>query len=201
MSNYSNIDTVFVFQLYTAFVGDVEKTALAADVAPSVVRELAEKFDWLTKVKRVSIMRTEGKPGEWEICANRAVSFANAHIFRTLIARVLENLSQKDGAGLLASLATTKAGQVTLSAKLFSDLASALEKCHHLCYLALNDHAAGREEANTTEETTSMASLHASVLAALSAPAAAGVGQHLLSESIEDMVKSKIPPKKTDIET
>lgn len=196
MRDISQIDSAQVFLVYMALVGDIDKTALACDIDPIVVEQLAEKFKWTDKIKRVSIMSKGDKPGSYEKACNRALNFAQAHLFRSLVQKVLENLAEKDGAGLLATMASTKAGQVTLSAKLFSDLAAAAEKAHHLSYLALGDETSGREAGATgKDDDLSIESLHASVISALSHPASAGAELRLIEHSIEDLVKTAIPKK------
>lgn len=196
MRDTSAIDTAQVFIIYMTLVGDIEKTALACDLDPIVVEELARKFSWTDKIKRVSVLSKSDKPGSWEKSCNRALSFAQSHLFRSLIQRVLESLASKDGDQLLACMASTKAGSVTLSAKLFSDLASAMEKAQHLGYIALGDEVAGREAGATgKDDDLSIESLHASVISALSHPATAGAELKMIETSIEDLVKSAIPKK------
>lgn len=196
MRDVSQIDAAQVFLVYMALVGDIDKTALACDLDPIVVEQLADKFKWTEKIKRVSIMSKGEKPGSYEKACNRALNFAQAHLFRSLVQKVLENLAEKDGAELLACMASTKAGQVTLSAKLFSDLAAAAEKAHHLSYLALGDEVAGREAGATgKDDDLSIESLHASVISALSHPASAGAELKLIETSITDLVKAAVPKK------
>lgn len=192
----SNIDTAQVFLCFMALVGDIEKTALACDLDPIVVEKLAEEFSWTDKIRRVSIQSKSGKPGDHEKAMNRALNFAQSHLFRSLVQRVLESLANKDGAELIACMASVKAGQVTLSAKLFSDLAAAAEKAHHLSYLALGDEVAGREAGATgKDDDLSIESLHASIICALNHPASAGAELKMIEESIEDLVKTAIPKK------
>lgn len=196
MRDISQIDSAQVFLVFMALVGDVDKTALACDLDPTIVEQLAEKFKWTDKIKKVSIMSKGDKPGSYEKACNRALNFAQAHLFRSLVQKVLENLAEKDGAELIACMASTKAGQVTLSAKLFSDLAAAAEKAHHLSYLALGDETAGREAGATgKDDDLSIESLHASVISALSHPASAGAELKLIETSITDLVKSAVPRK------
>lgn len=192
----TTIDVSQTFLVYMSLVGDVDKTALACDLDPEIVRALAEQEGWTDKIRRVSLLSKSEKQGDYEKGVNRALCFAQAHIFRSMIQRVMDALSHQNGEQLMASMAQTKAGQVTISAKLFSDLASAMEKAHHLSYLALGDETANRGgKDGEAEQDLSMAAVNASVLAALNHPQAAGAERKLLEDSIQDIVTSKIPPK------
>lgn len=194
--NTSGIDTAKVFIVYMTSIGDIEKTALQCELDPAVVEQLATEFKWVDKIKSISLLAKDGKPGSWEKSCNRSLAFCQAHLFRTLISRVLESLADKDGSELLACMASTKAGAVTLSAKLFSDLSSAMEKANHLAFVALGDETANREAGATgKDDDLSIESLHASVISALSHPASAGAELKLIETSIEDLVKSAIPKK------
>lgn len=191
----TTIDVSQTFLVYMSLVGDVDKTALALDMDPEIVRALAEQEGWVEKIRRVSLLSKSEKPGDHEKGVNRALCFAQSHIFRSMIQRVLDALSKHDGERLLADMASIKAGQVSISAKLFSDLASAMEKAHHLSYLALGDESASRGGKEGEEEKDfSMAATHASVLAALNHPVAAGAERKLLEDSIQDIVTNNIPP-------
>jgi hypothetical protein len=196
----TTLDVSQIFLVFMSLVGDVEKTALACDLDPDVVRALAEQEGWTEKIRRVSLLSKSEKAGDYEKCVNRALNFAQAHIFRSMVQKVLDNLSRQDGNQLLTTLSSVKAGAVTYSAKLFSDLASAMEKAHHLSYLALGDETANRGGIDGEEQKAdTMKDVHASVLAALNHPIAAGAERNLLENAIEDLVKATVP-KKPDIE-
>lgn len=197
----SRLDVSAIFLTFMATVGCVERTALAMDVDPAIVQALAEQEGWIEKLRRVSLLSKSDKPGDHERAVNRALNFCAGHLLRGLIQKVLDALAKQDGAGLLATLASSKAGQVTYSAKLFSDLSSALEKATHITYVAMSDSIPEREGPDAEVENMSMSMVHASVLSALNQVGVAGAERQLLEDSVEDLVKSKIPPKKTDIET
>lgn len=196
MIDKTRIDVSQTFLIYMSLVGDVDKTALACDLDPEVVRALAEQEGWQDKIRRVSLLSKGEKQGDFEKAVNRSLCFAQAHIFRSMVQRVLDALSKHDGNQLLTDMAQVKAGAISYSAKLFSDLASAMEKAHHLSYLALGDETANRGGAEgEKEKDLSMATVHASVLAALNHPQAAGAERKLLEDSIQEIVTAKIPPK------
>lgn len=192
----TSLDVSQIFLVFMSLVGDIERTALALDLDPDVVRALAEQEGWTDKIKRVSLLSKSEKAGDYEKAVNRALCFAQAHIFRSAIQRLLDVIARQDGNELLSTISQVKAGQVSYSAKLFSDLASAMEKAHHLSYLALGDETANRGGVEGEEEKAgTMAEVHASVLAALNHPIAAGAERKLLENSIEDLVKVNVPTK------
>lgn len=197
-AKYANIDSAQVFLVFMASVGDVEKTALKCDLDPNVVRELAEHFDWTAKIKRVSLLSKTGRPDEYAKAVNRALNFSSAHLLRGIIQTVIDHLAKMEGTELLDTLTTTdNKGRITYSAKFLSDLASASEKAHFLSYMALGDEVANRGEPESEKEGgISNAALHASVLNALSHPAAAGAELKMIENSIEDLVNKNITPRK-----
>lgn len=192
----THLDCSQIFLVYMATTGCVERTALACDVDENIVRALAEQEGWQEKIRRVSLLSKGEKAGDFEKAINRSLCFAQAHLFRSLLQRILDALSKQDGTQLLASLAQTKAGQVTYSAKLLTDIGAAMEKAHYLSYLSLGDETANRGgKEGEDEQDFSMAATHASVLAALNHPQAAGAERKLLEDSIQEIVTAKIPPK------
>lgn len=197
-AKYANIDSAQVFLVYVSTVGDIEKTALKCDLDPAVVRELAEHFQWVEKVKRVSLLSKTGKPDDYAKAVNRALNFASAHLLRGVIQTAIDHLAKMEGSELLDTLTTSdNKGRITYSAKFLSDLAAAAEKVHMMSYAALGDEIANREtETNEEGQTISTAALHASVLNALSHPAAAGAELKMIENSIEDLVNKNITPRK-----
>lgn len=199
-AKYANIDSAQVFLVYMSTVGDVSKTALKCDLDPNVVRELAEHFQWTEKIKRVSLLSKTGRPDDYAKAVNRALNFAQAHMMRSLVQNVLDHLAKMESSELLDTLTTTdNKGRITYSAKFLSDLAAASEKAHHLSYLALADEVANRGNGESEKEAgISNAALHASVLNALSHPAAAGAELKMIEGSIEDLVNKNITPRKPE---
>lgn len=196
-AKYANIDSAQVFMVFMASVGCVEKTALKCELDPAVVRELAEHFDWHAKIKRVSLLSKTGKPDDYAKAVNRALCFSQAHLLRGIVQTVIDHLAKMEGTELLDTLTTENKGRITYSAKFLSDLAAAAEKAHFLTYLSLGDEVANRGEPESEkEQNISTAALHASVLNALSHPAAAGAELKMIENSIEDLVNKNITPRK-----
>lgn len=192
----SKLDVSSTFLIFMSLCGDVERTALAMDYDPEIVRSLAESEGWVEKIRRVSLLSKGEKAGDYEKAVNRALNFAVAHQGRVLISKIIENLGKMGNEQLFGVCTQIKAGSVTHTARFFSDLAAALEKFSHLTYISLGDSAGERESKDGGEETLDLAGLHMSVLAALNSPHSAGVERKLLEDSVEDVVKSNIPPKK-----
>lgn len=197
----SRLDVSAIFLTYMATCGSVERTSLAFDLSPEIVEALATQEGWGEKIKRCSLLSKSDKQGAYELAVNRCLNFCAGHSLRGLIQKVLTALERQDGKNLLATLASTKAGSVTYSAKLFSDLSAALERATHITYVALSDSVPEREIASDEEEKLSMNTIHLSVMSALNQVGVVGAERQLLEDSVEDLVKGQIPPKKTDIET
>lgn len=192
----SKIDCSATFLVFMALCGDVERTALACDLDPEIVRSLAESEGWTDKIRRVSLLSKGEKAGDYEKAVNRALNFAVAHQGRVLISKIIESLGKMDNNQLLGVCTQIKAGSVSHTARFFSDLAAALEKFSHLTYISLGDSTGERESKDGGEEPQDLIGIYASVTAALNSPHSAGVERKLLEDSVEDVVKSNIPPKK-----
>lgn len=163
------LDVVKVFLHYVASVGDVEKTALACDLEPDVVRALAQSEGWNEKIKRLSLAsKSSGlQEGEFERMQNRALAWVQSHRLRQVLDRVIVKLHEMEDSELMDELSTTdKDGRQKLSARLFTDLAKSLETVNGLCFAALGDTIPERT-VSTVAATRSTASVHASLIAAL----------------------------------
>lgn len=195
----TDIDVAATFLVFVAVCGDVERCALAMDMDPAVVRALSEQEQWVSKLKRVSLMSKSEVPGEYEKACNRAIMFLQGHAIRSIVQRVCDTLSRQDGNQLLASLAQTKAGQVTYSAKFLAELSQASERANYMCLNALGDTVSEREsEREGGEGKLNMSEVHASVLNALNHGSAVGAERHLLEQNVEDLVRKNVPPKPTE---
>lgn len=188
-------DISAMFLCFVATCGDCERTGLAMDIDPEVVREISEREGWIQKVKKVSLMTTSDKSGDYERGVNRALNFVAGHMMRSVIQKILDTLSKQDGNELLASLASVKAGQVSFSAKFISDLSSALEKVSHITYVALSDSVPERETKKDGSEEMDLQSLHIAVSSALGHSAGAGAERKLLELTVEETVRNTVPPK------
>jgi hypothetical protein len=165
------LDVSQVFLTYTALVGDVAKTAVALDLDPEIVDQLARDEGWNSKLQRVCLMSKGGKPGDFERAQNRALCFVQGHRLRTLLDGLLVRLQDLTPEQLADELTVTGAkGARHISARFVADLAAAAEKAHGLTYAALGDTAGERAHRDSPDEEMNASALHAAVLSALSAP-------------------------------
>lgn len=137
---YSKTDQARVWMCYAGFGGDLEKTAMAAQVPLAVVRALEHDFNWIVKLKK---LKTGAGAPEAEKLANRAVSYIQARRLREIVERAI-NLVEDEEALLRAMLKfhLTKEGdvdRVEVNSKALLDLAKAMESAHSACYRALGD--------------------------------------------------------------
>lgn len=168
------IDDVFI--LYAGFCGDVERTAHAADITPSQVIELAAQHGWNERLKSIFEMKKSGRSGDVERAVNRALNFIQAHRFRKFLEKVFNHIAMmpmEELDQLLITESPIKGGGTIrhFTTRPLADLAAALEKCHALTYLALNDSTTerrGRDE--TPDADVSSGQLHAKIAAAMSRP-------------------------------
>lgn len=183
----NKVDVAQAFLAYMTFVGDIDRTALALDLEPRQVREMAEAEQWAEKVRRVSLMSKGGRPGDFERATNRALCFVQAQCIRQQLNRLLTEVTNMTNDELMARASVrTRDGGVQLSAKFFTDMAGAAEACHRMSYAALGDTITERSEAEggkgggpTTND------LHAAIVAHLSNPAIQPepITQQLLDEA------------------
>lgn len=147
------IDRENAFLLYAAFTGDVERTAHALNVSAVQVMRMAEVCGWNDKLRGILELKRSGKPGDVERAINRALNFVQAHKLRMLLERILQRITGMTHTEIdeyLFSGKITQAGSIEkkLSTRALADLASALEKCHAMSYLALTDTAQDRAKRN-----------------------------------------------------
>jgi len=139
------------FLLYSVFCGDAMRTAHALNVEPALVTKLAEENNWDRLLKPIIDLKQSSRAGDVERAINRAFNFVQAHRARVFLERVLKSLTgmtPNDLEAFLFPKRTQRDGNVTqtFSTRALADLASALEKCHAMTYLALNDTASDRKE-------------------------------------------------------
>lgn len=185
----SKIDVAAVFLIFMAVCGDVQKTAAALDLDPKIVEALAEQEGWNEKIRRISLLSKSEKPGDWERAQNRALAFCQAHRIRRLIDRLILKFEGMSNNQLEDALCTKSPNGLrgNLSARFFSDLASAAEKAHHLAYTALGDTVQERQ-ASEDGDSGSAAKLHAALISALNNPAMAGKESELLVKEASDVI-------------
>ena len=167
-------DVVKIFLHFVASVGDVERTALACDLDPEIVRQLALSEGWAEKIKLLSLTsKSSGlQAGEFERMQNRAMAWVQGHRLRQVLDRVICKLHEMPESELIDEITTKdKEGSKRMSARLFTDLATSLETVNGLCFAALGDTVPERKPQSAGGAHTA-AELHASLIAALNGPGA-----------------------------
>lgn len=177
------MDRETAFLLYATFAGDVIRTAHAMDVSEAVVRTLADEGGWDKKLAPLIAMQKSSRPGDLERAINRALNFVQAHQCRMFMNRVLKKLTGLTPTELEDMLfpsgrAPRRAGTDSadkiewkmMSTRALSDLAAAIERCHTMTYLALNDTATERRERGEdgADEDKAAGVLHAQLAKAMS---------------------------------
>jgi hypothetical protein len=167
--NKSRLDVSKIFLCFVATVGDVERTALACDVDPEVVRALALSEDWNLKVKRLRLASKGSGEAQDEFARmqNRALNWVIGHRIRDVLDRVVMRLSEQSDDELIAGLTeTNKDGSTKMNARCLSDLTKALETAQGMTYAALADTIPERK-ASTGGAGQATADLHSALVAAL----------------------------------
>jgi hypothetical protein len=163
-----------IFRLYAMFVGDLERTAIAAHRSLEEVAELATAGDWPKRIAVLIRLQKSGIPGDTERGVNRAINFIQADRMRCVIERIIRALTNMTDQEMLEHLlcaTTDKEGNITtkILTRPFADLATALEKCHAMTYQALSDTATdrkGRAE-NTDEGSATAGEMHMALVDAM----------------------------------
>lgn len=163
VSDDVTIDRQNAFLLYAAFTGDVERTAHALNVRAVDVLAMVEQERWNEKLRGILELKRSGKPGDVERAINRALNFVQAHRMRMFLERIMQRLTGMTHDEIDEYLFTgkvSKTGDIEkkLSTRALADLASALEKCHAMTYLALTDTAQDRVKRNETQDASVSAS-------------------------------------------
>lgn len=200
LTNGQYVDEVKVFLHYLSFVGDVEKTALASDIDPSVVRELATGGGWNDKLRRLTLSSKEsGLPsGDYERLCNRALAWCQGHRVRLILDRVILGFEAQSNEDLVEGITERdKLGNTRVNARVFSDLAKAVETANHLCFSALGDSVTERK-ALSPDAAQSTASVHAALIAALNNPHVKAISSEQLvidaSKAIDALPATAEPP-------
>ena len=146
-----------IFRLYAMFVGDLERTAIAANLPIDEVADMATAGQWHKRIAVLIKLQQSGIPGDTERGVNRAINFIQAEKLRTLIERILTMLVNASATELvynLLAVTTDKEGNTTtrIVTRPFADLATALEKAHAMTYQALNDTATDRKDRRETDD-------------------------------------------------
>ena len=146
-----------IFRLYAMFVGDVERTAIASHKSVDEIVEMVEAGAWHKRIAVLIKLQKSGIPGDTERGVNRAINFIQADRLRVLIEKVvsmLTNMSESEMCENLLCVTTDSEGNTTtkILTRPFADLATALEKCHAMTYLALHDTATDRKGRSEHED-------------------------------------------------
>jgi hypothetical protein len=164
-----------VFRFYAMFVGDLERTAVAAHLPLEQVVEMAAAGDWTKRIAVLIRLQKSAVPGDVERGVNRAINFIQADRMRRVIERVvnaLNNMSADEMMSNLLCVSEDRNGGITskILTRPFADLATALEKCHAMTYQALNDTATDRKSRSEHEDsaTASAGELHMALVDAMS---------------------------------
>lgn len=165
-------DPESIFRLYAIFSGDVERTALAANMSVEQVVEMADAGGWMKKIAVLIRLQKSGIPGDAERGVNRAINFVQADRLRTIIERLLRALTQMSSEELFTytlATQTDKDGITTnkIHTRPFADLASALEKAHAMTYQALSDTATDRKDRKETPEQATAGEMHMAIADAM----------------------------------
>jgi hypothetical protein len=164
-----------VFRLFAMFVGDLERTAVAAHLPLEQVAEMSEAGNWTSRIKVLIRLQKSGIPGDVERGVNRAINFIQADRMRRVIERVINTLNNMSADEMLANLLSVtedRNGNITskILTRPFADLATALEKCHAMTYQALNDTATDRKGRSENEDSASASAgeMHLALVDAMS---------------------------------
>jgi len=169
------IDRENAFLLYATFCGDVERTAHALNVSAVIILKMADEEGWANKLGPIIALKKSTRPGDVERAINRALNFVQAHRMRLFVARVIHSLTgltESQFNDYIYPETTAKDGSKTtkISTRAIADLASAMEKCQSLTYLALTDTVADRtKRKEDSDPESSSGDMHAQIAASLAA--------------------------------
>lgn len=149
------------FLVFASLACDVVKTAHALGVREKDVSRMAEEGRWNERLKSIVALKNSSDPAQVERLISRCINFVQAHRFRLFIERAVNRLSDMTNEEFESYLLVDEYNPKTLTTKHaingrgIADLASAMEKCHALTYLALADTTGDRnrrEEAGESRE-------------------------------------------------
>jgi hypothetical protein len=147
----ARVDEGQVFMLFGSFCGDIFKTATAAGITPTLVTELAERGNWMERLRGLIDLKQSAKPGDVERMFSRATNFVQVNRMRIAIDRVLRKLDFMSDDDLIDFITLKTFGpggelkSSTVSLKMLADFATAMEKVHWMTYQALLDAPTDRQ--------------------------------------------------------
>lgn len=133
------IDVSRVFLAFTALQGDVQRTALAVDLSPAEVQELADDENWAGKLRQFDGIKEND--ANFQITLNRTLSFIQARQLSGLVDTVISHLSQSREV-LIDALTTTTRNGSSFDTKPLTDLVKSAEMLQAMTARALGDTAA-----------------------------------------------------------
>jgi hypothetical protein len=134
----NGIDVIQVFTTWVAFMGDADKTAVALDLDPVFIKNLATIENWQAKLKAWNDIST-GDPREVQVQINRAINFVQAHRLRTVLDKVTGKLHAMTPDQLIEALTVpTKYGS-EVKTRALTDLVKAAETVQLMSCRALGD--------------------------------------------------------------
>lgn len=180
--NKNRVDVVACFLHFVAAVGDCEKVALAMDLNPEVVRQLAVSEGWDEKIRRLSLV-SKGSgmaAGDYERAQNRALNWVQSFRLRQILDRVICHFSELTPEETVSEITTRdRDGNMKISARFFTDLAKSLECVHGMSYAALNDTVPERQKMTGDEKANTQA-VHLALLQALNGPGVKSIPSEVL---------------------
>lgn len=169
--NKNHLDVSSIFEHYITFGGDALKTAAALNLDPQDVQQLAIVERWADKVERWNQIR-QGDSQDVQVQINRAVNFVQSHRMRSILDKLVTELSTKEASELIEMLTTHSAHGSSFSTRALTDLVKGLEACQAMTQRALGDTADERPDSSKTQKGSSIALL---VMKAMSASEQMGV--------------------------
>lgn len=202
------IDRENAFMLYATFCGDVVRTAAALNVTAMVVLRMADEENWAEQLKPILELKKSVRPGDIERAINRALNFVQAHKLRMFLQRVITRITgmspEELEEYLLYDRPTKEGNEVKrLTTRALADLASALEKCQSLTYMALNDSAQERVRRKEDASGEAASDMHLKIAEAMgnirkSHTPRAQLFDAQLAVSQEEQAKAIVPPLPAD---
>jgi hypothetical protein len=200
--NKNKLDVAQILLTFVALCGDVQKTAEALNLEPKVVQALADAEGWDLKIQRVTLLAKSGKPGDFERAQNRALAFVQGHRIRSLLDSVIrrfEGLTPEEMCDAVSSV--SKNGTRILSARYFTDLASAAEKASAMCYSALGDTAGERVQRDDEPDQMNVSALHAAVIASLNSAGSHTKPADQIVRELAEAIEAVATTERTQVET
>jgi hypothetical protein len=203
----ARVDEAQLFSIYATFCGDVFKTAAAAGITPQAVTEHAEANNWLERIRSLIDLKEKDNSGEIERSLSRSLNFVQVSRYRLCIERMLRNIERKSDDELMDMMVTRtydKEGNVTrvsMSAKIFAEMATAMEKVHWMSYQSLmdapTDRAGRREKPRADLELAE--DIHAKIAKTLAGTSVDPIG--MLADSYKKVVETPSPASEPTIFT